>query len=153
MLGIIFLLLIVGMLLLFIEGLVPGGLLGAFGVGLIILSAYLMGTEYGFVVGGAYLGGSVIAALALVFWSFHFFARRMRLKPPEDNTTVGDDLSQQIGKEAIVVSALRPTGRVEIDCKRFPAQINVSHQVIEKGTTVRVMSIKGNDLVVEANGE
>lgn len=153
MLGVAFLLLFLGLVLLFIEGVVPGGILGTLGALAILFSAYLIGNEYGFTIGAIYLIVSAVAAFVLAIWSFQFFAKRMGLSPEKGKAADADKHRSQIGKSATVVAPCRPTGTVEIDGERFSAQANESHTVIAKGTDVRVVGVNGNQLVVESQTE
>lgn len=124
----IILLFSLGIVLLVVEVIVPGGILGAIG-GLMMLGGCVMSfIEYGS------LGGILasVIALALTFIAFYIEFRILpktavgkRAFLTKEITAVssafGDDARELIGKSAEALTMLSPSGYIRIDGKRYEA--------------------------------
>lgn len=146
---------IIGVILLLIEiFLIPGfGLTGIAGIILIFISIF-------FTLGGGtralYSIGLVSAILLILFIILLFLFPKLpiwnklglkeSLKTEKGYTTYSQ-LEELIGKEAIVLTTLRPSGAIEIDGKRYDA-ISLG-EFIEKDSKVKVIKIEGGKIIVE----
>ncbi len=146
---------IAGVILLLIEiFLIPGfGLTGIAGIILIFISIF-------FTLGGGtmalYSIGLVSAILLILFIILLFLFPKLpiwnklglkeSLKTEKGYTTYSQ-LEELIGKEAIVLTTLRPSGAIEIDGKRYDA-ISLG-EFIEKDSKVKVIKIEGGKIIVE----
>lgn len=140
-------LLLLGLLLLFAEAILPGGIVGFFGTIAIIASAVVCFNEYGPVTGTIYLISSMVIAAVVGFGAFFYFSKRMALEPPESNAANATPDSR-LGKIARTVKPLSPTGVVELEGKRFQAHSESSEIAIPAGADVTIIGIDSTFLVV-----
>ena len=146
---------IAGMVLVLVEFLLPGMVLGTIGVGLLILSGVLGVKAYPdyalHIIMGELIGAGLSVILGLVV-----LTRTRALRG-----TLTQSLSQQaadgyvsaesdlalIGREAEVITALRPAGSIRVDDRRIDA---VSDGVfIEERRLVRIREVRGSRVVVD----
>jgi membrane-bound serine protease (ClpP class) len=146
---------VAGMVLVLVEFLLPGMVLGTIGVGLLLLSAVLGVKAYPdyalYIVMGELIGAGLSVILGLVI-----LTRTRALRG-----TLTQSLSQQaadgyvsaesdlalIGREAEVITALRPAGSIRVDDRRIDA---VSDGVfIEERRLVRIREVRGSRVVVD----
>ncbi len=146
-------LLIAGVVLLFIEMLIPG--FGVFGVlGLCSLSVGSF-----FVMGGgmeAFLVLLVIYVLlaAIVFFFFLYKPQNSRWNPfilwdkqkDSDGYTGSGDFSRLINRTAVTVTPLRPAGTVLVDEERI--DVSSFGDYIDKDETVRIVKVEGSKIFV-----
>lgn len=153
----------VGMIICFIggsiailaEAFMPGfGVAGIIGIILEILAILITSDLYG--TGWALLATFLVLLLVggAVYMSYRS-AMKGRLSksdlvlkkediPIPDQTSA---LKAWIGKDAVVVTTLRPSGFIEIDGNRLSAA--TTGGFLEKGTPVKVTGIEGDHLVVQ----
>ena len=145
---------VIGILLLVIELYIPGfGFWGISGIGCIALSVFM--TLGGNMAAITMLSLSFVAAMVAFLVILKFLPsskvwNKLILKEAETlqaGFSSSDDYSNYLGREGIVHTLLRPAGIVIID----GLSINVvsEGQYIEPGTTVKVVSIEGNRIVVQ----
>jgi membrane-bound serine protease (ClpP class) len=146
---------IAGMVLVLVEFLLPGMVLGTIGVGLLILSGVLgvkTHPDYALQI----IAGELIGACLSVILGLVVLTRTRALRG-----TLTQSLSQQaadgyvsaesdlalIGREAEVITALRPAGSIRVDDRRIDA---VSDGVfIEERRLVRIREVRGSRVVVD----
>ncbi len=95
-----------------------------------------------------YLGFKILPRTSL--------GRRLILKPPGGDAEKGsravassdDHFEELLGREGVVVTALRPSGSVDFEGRRV--SVVSDGEAIPDGTRVRVIHIEGNRVVVEA---
>ena len=147
---------ICGVLLLMVEFFVPGGLLGVAGFVCLVVSTSLGVARFpeyaGFIIGGEF-----VAAILVVLSGFYILPRSpfAKLIVLNESQRIEEGWSNQekpwcSGDRGEVYTQLRPAGTVIIDGKRVSAVSNGTF--IAKGTTVRVVEVHGNRVVVEENG-
>lgn len=127
------------------------------------IEAVTMGLTTIWFTGGAFaaliielLNGSFllqVTAFLIISLILLFFTRPIAVKyfNKEREKTNLDSL---IGKQAIVTSSihnLKETGQVMVDGKEWTARSNDASKTFEKDTIVRIVSIKGVKLIVEAS--
>jgi membrane-bound serine protease (ClpP class) len=95
-----------------------------------------------------YLGFKILPRTSL--------GRRLILKPPGGDAETAqrvvvssdDHFEELLGREGVVVTALRPSGSVDFEGRRV--SVVSDGEAIPDGTRVRVIHIEGNRVVVEA---
>jgi len=144
---------IIGMALIIVEILfVPGTTF----VGLLGFLMIAVGVWYCFDIYGK-LAGISLASGSLVVMSLAFYIgyKKGLWKKFALNTENNVKLQQNalenlnIGQQGIAVSALRPTGTAEFDGKRV--EVQSLGELIEVGTKVVIVEIKGNEIFVTLN--
>lgn len=141
-----------GLILIVLEIIVPGGILGIFGV-LALLGAVIIG----FVAFGAQ--GGLLAAFAVLIFSGIFLALWLKLFP---RTRMGRVLTLQkdgsafktdpvtpsplLGREGVAVSNLQLSGIANIDGHR--TDVVAESSFVAAGARVRVVKVEGHRVVV-----
>jgi len=104
-------------------------------------------------------GVAIAAVLALLFarfipkgWFFERFAVAEALSGPAQSAGVAPHLATQVtslvGQRGVAVTALYPSGQVEIDGQRYEARVDLG--MVNAGTPVVVVRVTDFGLVVEA---
>lgn len=145
----------IGMVLILAEFIVPGGILGVMGV-LLLLTSGGLGIYYYpeytvFIIIGETLGAVICVILGMMLIAQSGVARFLKLEaslsPDQGYTNQPDDV-RLMGKTGTVLTQLRPAGIVEVEGIRIDAVSDGTF--IEQGTTIRVVEVHGNRIVVEA---
>lgn len=148
--GIIALLIVIGLVLLFLETLLPGLIAGA--LGLLSLGAAVV---YGYMEFGARTGNTALAIVLLllgigtVLW-VKFFPDSAVAKVFVSNRQIGNidaEKPELLGQTGVTVTALRPAGTSMINGKRIDV-VAADGTFVEKGTPVKVIEIEGLRVVV-----
>lgn len=134
------------------------GILGVIGAASLVASVVTAYRRVGGAAGPATLAAALVVVPVLVVLFFRFFprtflGRRLVLKTSEDARkgftahaeSRGADLAGRCGR---ALTALRPSGTVEIDGGRYDAV--TSGEFIDAGEKVRVELVEGGRIVVEA---
>jgi len=148
--------LIAGLFLFGAEIFVPGGVLGA--IGAIALVGAIISGFFAFPGYGSYVAIGIIflTGIAIVLWIRFFpktsLGQRMMVKKSlksAKGTEAG--LAELLGKQGQTISALRPGGFALIDGQR--EDVVTQGEMIDKGTTVEVVEVEGNRVVVSATNQ
>ncbi len=145
-------LLLFGLLLLFCEAFVPGGILGTAGALMIGLSAWFCYQEYGFLIATIYFVVSLTLGIIVGVTAFLTIAKRMAIGPDAEPDNP-DDLRHMIGKTGKILVDCDPTGVVEIENRRIQARTEHSDLEITKDTKIKVTAVDSTFLVVNATEE
>ncbi len=149
-------LMIVGLLLVFCEVFVPGGIIGGIGFVMMIVSVWLCFHEYGVTTGLFALLGCLLATIAVALTAFELFPRThfgrwmiMKDSMQKDQGYHSDYYTSKnmMGKEGITESELRPSGIAIFDGERYDVVSDA--EFLEPRTRVKVIKSDGNRLVVE----
>ncbi|MDA8354536.1 MAG: nodulation protein NfeD [Firmicutes bacterium] len=151
-------LLLIGVLLLLLDGkLIQDGTLSALGL-ILMLVGLVLPT-------GDFLTGSLVAVMWILglfsgLFSLKILPRRklwdrLVLKQSLTSDTgyrsVNEQTLELVGRKGRAVSHLRPSGTIELDGERYSG---ISDGVwIEKGTPIRVVSVDGTRILVEAHND
>lgn len=147
-------LLVVGLLLLAFEVVVPGAILGLIGGFFLFGAVVLAFLEGGYSVGLQVLAIS-LAGVALMLWLEFYvlprtrFGKRMFLDAAIVGTSQGPDAQSVegvLGREAIALTALAPTGMVRVDNRTFEARCESGFA--NEGARLRVTRVETFQLVV-----
>lgn len=149
----VILLLLVGLVLLGFEVFVPGGVLGV--IGGVAMAAGCGVTFYQF---GALTGGlttaTAVVVLGLMFWAELVLLPKTRLgkklflQKAVDATSqpAVADAATVVGRSCEAATTLAPSGYVMLDGRRYEAWSQTG--LVEKGTTLRVVSLDNFRLIV-----
>lgn len=151
----IIVLLALGILLLFLELFVPGGLLGALGVLLMAAGVYLCFQEYGSAHGWVTLVSCFAISVGFLAISFrllphspmgkHLFLSESETKQDgyvSENLTMAD----WTGKEGVAESDLRPAGIALLGNQRL--DVMADGDFIEAGSRIQVAKVDSNRIIV-----
>jgi len=146
-----------GMVAIFVEFFIPGGVMGTIGAILMAVGVYFAYTEWG----TPGLVGGGVAALILGVGSFiasMYIVPRSRLGQMliQQESTSSDrgysavdvSLTELAGKEGVALTDLRPSGVALIDEKRV--DVVSSGFMIDKDTRVKVTEVEGYRVEVAA---
>jgi membrane-bound serine protease (ClpP class) len=145
---------VVGLLLLALEVIVPGGILGAFAglslVGAMLTGFIAFGAEGGLI---AAFGVVVLCGVILAMWIKVFpdtpMGRVLTLRRDEKTFRSSDiTLESLSGKGGVAQTKLRPGGIALIDGHR--ADVVSESGYIDAGATIKVVRVEGNRIVVRA---
>ena len=140
---------IIGVILICLEMVLPGGITGIIGGLCLIVSVgytfYLKGPEAGFLAMITVLVGSVV-----VFFGWLKFLPKDLVHQDNAKDWHGTDLSQSelLGKEGITQTVLRPSGFAIIDEERI--DVVTEGEMIQKGMPIKVVMVEGNRIVVSS---
>lgn len=143
----------VGIVLVAVEILVPGGFLGAL-AGLCLLAGVAMAfVEFGSAGGVLATGAALVIAIGLLYFEFVVLPRTKLAKKFSMTETVAGRSQPEvaergavIGCEAVAVTTLAPSGYVEVDGRRYEAFCQSGH--VAAGARLRVVEVDTFRLVV-----
>ncbi len=152
-----FVLLLVGLLLIFLEVFIPsGGILSVLAAAAVVASvavAFSEGTMAGaLMLVGATLLVPVVVAMAIRWWPHTPIGRLILIKRPESEDEVLPDTEEyhlrdrMIGKVGVAKTHLLPSGDVKIDERVYDA-VSIG-TAIDKGQKVKVVDVNTQRLVV-----
>ena len=143
----------IGIILILLEVLLPGGVVGSIGIVFIIA-----GVSYTFYEKGMDSGlMTLVVVMVIGMIGFWFWLRYLPKLPiakqmfhstdaKEWHGTDGQKNAELLGKEGVADTVLRPSGFVIIDEERV--DVVTSGEMIAKGTAVKVVMVEGNRIVV-----
>lgn len=145
-----------GIVLLFLEIYLPGGVIGILGgsavIASIIGSFMTYGGALGFLISIAELiGVAFFIILGLKILPGTKAGKRLILKKSmeskEGYTSVDTSLKDLMDKQGTALTTLRPAGSVEIDNSRY--NVVTQGEFIEKDSKIEVIEVEGNRVVVK----
>ena len=147
-----------GIVMIAMEVILPGGLLGALGalaIGVSLLLTFTVpdlgsiGTQERLILGGSIIGA---AAILLLLWLRYFtkagFVKKHLLSNEIDGTQSYDRYQDLIDQVGVAETDLRPAGKARIDGKKHDVLAETGS--IERGTDVKVVKVEGSKVVVRA---
>jgi membrane-bound serine protease (ClpP class) len=142
-------LMLVGAVLLALETLLPGLIAGTVGLGCLVVAIYLAyahhGVPTGNIVLGITTGGLVLGTLAWLRW-FPDSRLARRFVSAGQVGEIGTNRPELLEREGMALTNLRPCGTALIDGRRV--DVVTEGQMVEKGTSVRVVAVEGLRVVV-----
>ena len=143
--------LIAGLILIFVEIFVPGGIFGFIGSIFLVISSVFCFNLFGLKIGIYYLTGLFAGVMLFMVLAIHFaryipFRKRLFLTTSQKGVHVDSGLDALVGKEGIAYTMLRPTGKALIEGKRYDAM--TEGLFVDKNRSVEVIRIKNNHLIV-----
>jgi len=144
-------LVVAGLLLIFLEVFVPGGVLGVVGgVALLagIVAGFVRGVYWGL---GLLLSSLLVGLVGFYLWVKYFprtrVGKKLILQNDAHDWHSFDDLNAAlVGKEGVAHSTLRPAGTAMIDGKRV--DVVTRGEMIDRDCRIRVVEVEGNRVVV-----
>lgn len=141
-------LLAAGYLLLALELVVPGGVVGALGGLLVVFGcwrAFGLGTGWGV---GAVTGSLVVAWLLATLFLRSRASRRLRLEQGEGGWRApAATLAELVGARGRALTPLRPSGTAEIGELRV--DVVTDGEYVETGRPLSVVAVEGSRVIVE----
>lgn len=149
---------VLGLIFLGFEVIVPGAILGIAGGLFLVAGVGVAWFEHGASSGLAAAGVGVAAVGALLFIEFFVLprtriGRRMFLDKAISGTSqppVASRADEVVGREAVALTALAPTGLVDIGGRRYEARCDSGFAA--QGARLRVVRVETFQLVVIASG-
>ncbi len=141
------------LVLVFFEVILPGGILGLVAAGCVILATWIAGAQYGAAAAGLTFVGSLLAVALLVYIEFKVLARtsigsafflRSSVSGHSNEAPAEDSV---VGKEAIAMTRLNPSGKVAIDGQSYEAYSRDGY--IEADQPVRIAGRDNFKLIIE----
>ena len=145
------LLALAGLLMIYFEFFLPGGLMGAIGSILLIASIFVLVSQN---VGPAFLFLYVVALIILLFLGIKFALKSIKktgkkgtifLETDQEGFMASRYQKELVGKKGIVSSDLKPSGYVVIEDKYYQAVSKVGY--IEKGKKIEIIGGQGSRLI------
>lgn len=144
---------VVGIILLALEVVVPGAILGVIG-GLSMLVGVVVSFATFGPAGGAVATATAVILLGVVVYLEFVWLPRSRLARGLSMTTTVDGTSQPplahpdevVGREAVAQTPLVPTGYVQVDDRRFEAFSRSGH--VAAGSRLKVVGLDNFRLIV-----
>lgn len=152
-----FILLALGLFMVFIEFFVPGGILGIAGGVLIVVSIVMFIVASDSVLA---VVGFIALAIALTAALIKFAIWRIQTKKgggslflhdTQEGYAASEFVKEYIGKEGVTLSDLKPAGHILIEGKRIQAVSKTGYLV--KGSAVIVVAGQGAHLIVKRKEE
>ncbi len=153
----------VGILLAFLETILPSGGLLAFLAAASLIGAVVIGFMHGEPTGWIILLATLVCVPVLILLGLKVlpktpFGRRMmlaepgkRLDPPGGKVEISDeDFSRLKDRSGVTVTELRPSGIAEIDGKRY--SVVSEGEMINPSVKIIVKEVEGNNIIVRRNG-
>jgi len=148
-----FLLLGVGLLMIFLEFYLPGGIMGTLGVLIVLGSVILFVSESNSLIEVVFF---IIGATAALVILFRFALWRIRHAPPDRSIYSDQDQEgfvasafdrEAIGKRGIVETDLRPGGHILVEGKKHLAISQSGY--LSKGEEIEIVDGQGESLIVK----
>ena len=155
-LGIVIILFAVGLIAILCEIFIPGGIIGAIGI-LLLITGVVLSFKYFGATGGI---AALVVALFIgpIVWIFglNFFPKsplgklmilKTAAKPEEGWKPFDEENKKLVGTKGVTKSNLRPSGIAEINGERH--QVVTQGESIEQDTKIKVIKVEGNQIIVK----
>lgn len=144
-------LVVAGLLLLFCEIFVPGGVLGLIGIALIavgVISGFTIDISVGF---WLFLGSTIAGMTGFYLWVKYFPDSRIGKKvflsdDGHEWTGFDEHNAELLGREGVAHTPLRPSGTAIIDGARV--DVVTRGELVDAQSKIRVIEVEGNRVVV-----
>lgn len=156
-LSIIVALIVAGILLLFAELLLPGGIIGLLGVVAMLVGIVGVFYTYDLLAGCIVSAGVVVFTLLLFYLWFKYFPRTdtgKRLLAATDAKewrSFDPEYAKLLNKTGVAQTILRPSGMVIIEDKKY--DVVTQGELLPAQTPIVVVNIEGNRIVVEKKAD
>ncbi|WP_412059610.1 NfeD family protein [Metabacillus idriensis] len=144
---------IVGLILVFAEIFVPGGIIGFIGFGAILLSFFIATDDIGYMAFSLVVAFLVAISAAIIF--VKVFGKRMNIfkklilrdsANTESGYVSNRNRLELIGKTGIALTSMRPSGTALIDDERIDVVTEGTY--IKKDQKVKIVKVEGSRVVV-----
>ncbi len=143
---------VLGLLVVVAEVFIPSmGILSVIALGVISYSLYLVSTTISSQVFWIFLGGDILVLPLVLILGLKILARspltlKAELSSKDGVVSASPDQAGHLDKTGKTITALRPSGAALIDGQRL--DVVTDGDYMEAGTTVRVVRIAGNQIIV-----
>lgn len=148
---------LIGLSAIMIEFFLPAaGIIGIIGIAALI-SSIVYGYNIGIMAGtlfllAALIGSPIILIIAFKIFPYTFFGKKLILNDNQSaekgfSSHLKDKYDDLLGREGISYTALRPTGMIKIEDKKFNGQTGGDY--IEKNEKVKIIKVTGNKITVK----
>lgn len=144
-------LLVIGVLLMFAEIFLPGGIAGIAGLCCLIAAVIISYVEFGFKTGNGVLFGVVAGLIAGTLVWLKYFPNSRAARPFISQRVIGNlgvERKDLLDKSGVAFTDLRPAGTAIIENQRI--DVVTDGQMILKGAAVKVVQVEGMRVVVRA---
>ena len=141
-------LLILGVVLLFLETLLPGMVAGILGF-LCLMAAVILGYRDGYQTGSLILGGVLVGLMIGTWCWLKFFPESRMARKFISRGAVGElgvDKPELLDATGVTLTRLRPSGVASLNGQRV--DVVTEGGLIERGATVKVVAVEGARIVV-----
>ena len=149
--SIVLLLILAGLSLVVIEiFFVPGTtVVGLIGFVLQVIGVIFAFNYYGSSVGGSVAGGTAVVTAIVLYFSFksNVWSRFSLKGTINSRVNEGEHDAVTTGEEGVALSALRPSGKAELNKKTF--EVRTLGPYVETGSRIRVVQVDSNKIIVE----
>ena len=145
-------LLIIAYLLLLLEAIVPGGVLGIIGFICLAAAGWSAGEEHGFLMGGIVFVAGSLVGLVLIFAELHWLARsrlgNVLFLGKEISGKSNPEVATEavIGKEGEASTPLNPSGYAQVEGQQYEAFSEDGY--LRKGTALEVTGLDNFRIMV-----
>jgi len=145
-------LLVLGVLLICVEMVIPGGVVGTVGVVVIFGSIVWAFVQLGFAFGAVYasialvLCGVALYLMVRVLSETKLGGRIVLQRDLDESKSYDDERNSLVGLTGVAVTDLRPAGTAKIDGKRV--DVVTEGGFVEKDSPVSVVEVEGSRIVV-----
>ncbi len=143
----------IGIVLLFVEVIIPGGIIGAFGI-VLITAGIVLGFAESLALGvGLFTGAIVFGIFGFLAWVRYFpdsaTGKKIFLdKDAGDWQGYDKGYVSLLGARGIARTDLRPSGTALLSNKRY--DVVSRGELIDQGSEIEVIEVEGNRIVVAA---
>lgn len=147
----------VGLLLLVVEVIAPGGILGVFGALFLLGGSVLSFSEFGFSGGLVATTAAAVVGGGVFIWEFVYLPKTKLIKKLSMSGTIAGrtqpELAEKtiIGQEGTTETVLNPSGYIRLNDQRFEAFSQRGQ--IEPDTPVRVVGLDNFRIIVTPKPE
>lgn len=147
---------VLGILLLMLEAVIPGGIVGAVGGCMLLLSTILAFIYHDTLMGLYFLGASLFGSTLSLCITYYLLAKtdlgnwmvhKPDTSPQKQTGTRSSELGHLVGKTGETTTDLSPGGWAEFDGERH--EVVSDGFMIDKGQKIRVLEVEGNQIRVE----
>ena len=146
-----FILLFIGLILIFLEFFLPGGIMAAIAGILLLASIVFFAIESSFLATILYIVGIALVIGVLIkftLWRLKKGKFKGIFLNSEQSGYVASEFSKElIGKKGEAVSDLKPAGHILVEGKRYQAVSKMGY--IDKGSPIEVIGGEGAHLIVK----
>ena len=148
-------LLVIAYVLLLLEAVVPGGILGVLGFICLAAAGWVAAEDHGFLIGGMVFVSGTIVGIALIFAELHWLSKSRagnvfflgkEVSGKSNPAIATEDI---IGKSGEASTPLNPSGYARIEGKEYEAFSQDGY--LRKGTGIKVTGMDNFRLLVSKN--
>lgn len=129
---------------------VPGTtVVGIIGAGFMIAGVVSSFSYFGQQGGWMTLGATAVTSAFILYYAFkaNVWGKFSLKTSISSKVNEGEMIGMEAGLEGITISALRPSGKAEINEKTYEVKTNGSF--VDAGTKIRVLKVNTNQIIVE----